>query len=342
MTRVIVFLATCLFPFYNCAPVHKQIVSDHYDGKKFYNPTLAKQFSPGLSDIIRMMREGRPKWPEKVATNGIHKLDEDLGTDGISLTFVNHATFLIQLPGINILTDPVWAKRVSPVSWFGPMRVRTPGIKMEELPVIHLVIISHNHYDHLDLETLKKLGKRFSPKVLVPVGDKALVESVGIKDVQELDWWESVQLNPDTRITFTPAQHSSRRGLLDKDRSLWGSYFIQSNKHSVYFGGDAGYSTHYKEIKKRLGAPEFALLGIGVYEPNWFMKPMHMNPAEAVAAYMDLDAKLGIGMHFGTFQLASEEYDQPQKELKAALEKMKISQDRFITLQEGETKYIGR
>lgn len=341
MTRVLLkmmFLGTCLFTITDSTSVHKAMLSDHYDGKKFFNPTLVKQFSPGLSDVFRMTREGRPRWPKKMTSNGSPKLDENLGIDGISLTFVNHATFLIQLPGINILTDPVWAKRVSPISWFGPKRIRSAGVKMEELPIIHFVIISHNHYDHLDLETLKELEKRFSPKFLVPYGDKSLLESAGIKNVQELDWWESVQANTETSITFTPAQHSSRRGLFDKDRSLWGSYYIQSKKHSVYFGGDAGYSTHFKNIKNCLGAPEIALLGIGAYEPNWFMKPMHMNPEEAVTAYLDLDAKVGIGMHFGTFQLASEEYDQPLRELNIAIQKLKISQERFITLQEGETK----
>lgn len=314
------------------------MISDHFNGQKFYNPTLGKQFSPGFSEVFRMIREGRAKWPEHVENRVFSRLNEKLEIDDISLTFVNHATFLIRLPQLNILTDPVWSKRVSPISWIGPKRVRAPGINFEDLPKIDVIVISHNHYDHLDIETLKKLNKRFSPKVLVPLGDKALIESIGIKNVQELDWWDSVQIDPDTRITFAPTQHSSQRGLFDRDRSLWGSYYIKHGRRSVYFGGDAGYSTHYAEIKKRLGSPEFALLGIGAYLPRWFMAPVHMDPAEAVIAYKDLGAKLGIGMHFGTFQQSSEGFDQPQKDLKEALNKEMLSQDCFIILQEGETK----
>lgn len=328
----------CLFQFLNCASGIERKISDHFNGKRFYNPTLAEQFSPSISDVFRMATEGRPQWPENVENRGIPHLNEKLGTNDIGLTFVNHATFLIQLPGLNILTDPVWSDRVGPISWFGEKRVRAPGVKLEELPKIDIIVISHNHYDHLDIETFKKLNERFSPKILVPVGDKALIESISVKNVHELDWWESVQINPNTRITFTPSQHSSRRGIFDLDQSLWGSYFIQHGGRGIYFDGDAGYSTHFAEIKKRFGCPDIALLGIGAYLPRWFMKPLHMNPDEAVVAHKDLGAKISIGMHFGTFQLAAEAFDQPQKDLKEALEKEGLSQDSFIILHEGETK----
>ncbi|MBZ9791639.1 MBL fold metallo-hydrolase [Rhizobium sp. 3T7] len=317
-------------------------MSDHFDGKKFFNPTLAEQFSPGFSDVLTMMREGRAKWPEAVENHGIARLHEKLEADDMALTFVNHATFLIQLPGLNILTDPVWSNRASPVSWVGPKRVRAPGIKLEDLPKVDVIVISHNHYDHLDIKTLKKLNELFSPRVIVPIGDKALVESIGIKNVQELDWWETVEINADIQITFTPTQHSSARILFDKDRSLWGSYFIKNRGRSVYFGGDSGYSTHYTEIKTRLGAPDIALLGIGSYAPRGFMKPVHMDPAEAVTAHKDLGAKLSIGMHFGTFQLAAEAFDEPQANLKEALEEQGLAQDNFITLHEGETRIYKR
>jgi L-ascorbate metabolism protein UlaG (beta-lactamase superfamily) len=328
----------CLLPFLGCTSAPERKSSDHFNGRKFYNPTLTGPFDPAFSDVFRMLREARGKWPEDVENIGVPRLNEKLGPDDIGLTFVNHATFLLQLPGLNILTDPVWSNRVSPISWIGPKRVRAPGVKLEELPDIDVIVISHNHYDHLDTETLKKLNARFSPKVIVPIGDKALIESIGIKDVHELDWWDAVEIHPGTQIIFTPTQHSSARGLFDRDRSLWGSYFIRHGGRSVYFGGDAGYSTHYTEIGKRLGPPDIALLGIGAYAPRWFMKPIHMEPAEAVSAHKDLGAKLSIGMHFGTFQLASEAFDQPLADLKKALEKERVSPDRFITLHEGETR----
>ncbi len=316
-------------------------MSDHFDGKKFFNPTLAEQFSPGFSDVFEMMKEGRAKWPQTVENRGIPKLNENLGPDAVALTFVNHATFLVQLPGLNILTDPVWSMRASPISWVGPKRVRAPGIKLEDLPKIDVIVISHNHYDHLDTKTLKKLNELFSPRVIVPVGDKGLIESIGIKNVQELDWWESVEIKDDIQITFAPTQHSSARGLFDRDRSLWGSYFVQNTKRSVYFGGDAGYSTHYAEIKNRLGSPDIALLGIGSYAPRGFMRPVHMDPAEAVIAHKDLGAKSSIGMHFGTFQLSAEAFEEPEVKLKEALKDQGLPQDTFITLHEGETKIYG-
>ncbi|WP_293908281.1 MBL fold metallo-hydrolase [Sphingobacterium sp. UBA5670] len=315
-------------------------LSDHFNGRKFFNPTLEKQISPGISDVIKMMREEREKWPKYVEDCGIPNLNEKLGEDDVAITFVNHATFLIQFQNINILTDPVWANCASPVQWFGPKRVRPCGVALNDLPKIDLILLSHNHYDHLDVDTLKILNERFSPKVFAALGDKKLLNRIGFSDVEEFDWWDSIKISRNTEITFAPTQHSSGRSLFDRDKSLWGSYYIQHENRSIYFGGDSGYSTHYKEISKRLGSPEFALLGIGSYAPNWFMKAIHTNPGEAVTAYQDLGAKLGIGMHYGTFQLSSEGYDQPQRDLQTALEERGLSKDHFITLPEGETRFF--
>jgi L-ascorbate metabolism protein UlaG (beta-lactamase superfamily) len=251
---------------------------------------------------------------------------------------VNHATLLIQTQDINILTDPIWSKRASPLSFIGPGRARLPGVKFDDLPYIDLVVISHNHYDHLDRKTLKRLHERFAPKVLVAVGDKKLVQSTGMTDVQELDWWESVEIRPGITVTFTPTQHFSARGLFDRQKSLWGSYMIQNQGRRIYFGGDAAYSTHYAEIRKRLGAPDIALLPIGAYKPRFFMKPLHMDPAEAVEAHVDLRSTQSIAMHFGTFQMSSEGIEQPLTDLRAALLKKGVSEERFVALHEGETR----
>ena len=323
---------------FGCESDRKPKESDHFDGNKFYNPTLDEQFSPSFSDIFRMMREGRPNWPSEIANTSTPNLNAKLDVEDISLTFINHATFLIQLPGLNILTDPVWSERVSPVSWFGPKRVRNPGLGLDELPPIDLILISHNHYDHLDIETLKELKKRFNPLVLTPFGDKKLIESIGISNVQEFDWWESIAINQNVEVTFTPTQHSSARTLFDRDKSLWGSYFIRFKSRSIYFGGDAGYSSHFTEIRQRLGSTDIALLGIGAYSPRFFMQAIHMDPAEAVLAHKDLDAKQSIGMHFGTFQLASEAFDEPITELASSLKTAGVEHSEFITLKEGETR----
>jgi L-ascorbate metabolism protein UlaG (beta-lactamase superfamily) len=317
-------------------------LSDHFDGEKFFNPTLPQPGSgPSFSSIIKMLRLKRSKWPVFVENKAVPRVNEKLAAGGISVTFINHATFLIQLPGLNILTDPVWSNRASPVQWAGPKRVRKPGIAFDELPDIDLILISHNHYDHFDKKTLKKLSRKFNPVVLVAAGDKRLARSTGFKNVHEFDWWEEIQLSPDLKITFAPAQHFSSRSLWDRNRSLWGSYMVSYCGQLIYFGGDAGYCGHFSEIKKRLGAPDLALLGIGAYEPRWFMKNMHMNPAEAVKAHLDLGAKNSVGMHYGTFQLSFEAHDQPLIDLKAAIENEGVPQDSFVTLFEGETRIFG-
>ncbi|SOC16251.1 L-ascorbate metabolism protein UlaG (beta-lactamase superfamily) [Rhodobacter sp. JA431] len=317
-------------------------LSDHFDGERFINPTLEDQVRPGLRDVFGMISEGRPSWPDKVANTATPRLDHDLGVNGMAVTFVNHATFLIQLPGLTILTDPVWSDRVSPVSWFGPKRVRAPGIDFDALPEVDVVLISHNHYDHLDLPTLRKLNARFSPQFYVPLGNRTLLHEAGIMAVTELDWWQDVVAASGVRIVLTPAQHSSGRGLRDRDRSLWGSYYITRGSRSLFFGGDSGYSSQFTEIRETLGAPEVALLGMGAYEPRWFMKPLHMNPVEALMAHRDLRAGYSIGMHFGTFQLASEEFQEPVEDLARALAEDPAHAERFVIMREGDVRLFPR
>ena len=313
-------------------------LSDHFDGKRFFNPTLAKGSFPRFSSVLKMIFEKRSPWPVSVENTGRPRLHEKPGAHDVAVTFVNHSTFLIQMNGVNILTDPIWSKRASPFRWLGPARVRKPGIEFSDLPEIHIVLISHNHYDHLDIDTLKALSKRFDPVVLVAAGDKRLVESTGFNRVFEFDWWEKIQIYPGFEMTFTPAQHFSARSLFDRRCSLWGGYMITMADQRIYFGGDSGYSSHFAEIKRRLGSPDIAFLGIGAYEPRWFMKPMHMNPMEAVKAHNDLGSAQSIGMHFGTFHMSAESIDQPLADLKSALLNEGIPENRFVTLHEGESR----
>ena len=312
-------------------------VSDHFDGQRFLNPTLPKGFAPTVSSALGMMFEKRSRWPAMVK-NAAVPLRVMCGVNDVAITFVNHATFLIQYRGLNILTDPIWSLRASPFQWLGPKRVREPGISIDELPRIDVILISHNHYDHLDVDTLRSLQQKFSPVVLVAAGDRELVRSIGFADVHEFDWWESFEVRPGCKVTFAPTQHFSARGLRDRQKSLWGSYLIQQGDRRVYFGGDSGYSTHFADIRRRLGPPDIALLGIGAYEPRWFMRPMHMNPAEAVQAHQDLGAKQSIGMHHGTFQMSHEAIERPLQDLAAAIEAAGIAETSFITLREGETR----
>jgi L-ascorbate metabolism protein UlaG (beta-lactamase superfamily) len=316
----------------------RKSVSDHFDGERFFNPTLPNDFAPSRGSTLKMFRESRTRWPKWVENKETPRLNESLRAGDVAITFVNHVTFLIQIDGVTILTDPVWSERVSPFRWIGPKRVREPGVPFEDLPPIDVVLLSHNHYDHLDVATLRRLRQRCAPTVFVAHGDARLVTPLGFTKVHELDWWDGVQLNDVLKITFVPAQHFSARGLFDRRKSLWGGYVIEYQGRRIYFGGDSGYSTHFSDIKARLGSPDIAMLGIGAYEPRWFMEPIHMNPAEAVRAHCDLGAKQSIGMHFGTFQLTTEAIDEPKEHLVHALSQTGIPENEFIVLDEGETR----
>lgn len=312
--------------------------SEHFNGKRFVNPTLQTQFKPTFYNFIKMMSHKRAKWPKHVENKGTPQLNHPLTNNDFAITFINHATFLIQTEQINILTDPVWSKRASPVSWAGPKRVRKPGVDLDNLPKIDLILISHNHYDHLDKKTLKKIATKHSPIILVPIGEKKRLKSWGIKHITELNWWDQQTISPIVQITFTPSQHASARSIFNRDKTLWGSYFIKIQNRTIYYGADSGYSPHFSEISKRLSPPDVAILSIGAYLPQFFMQPIHTSPAEAVLAHKDLRAKQSIAMHYGTFQMSAEAMDQPIIDLQKARKNEGITPQEFITLHEGETK----
>lgn len=312
-------------------------ISDHYDGSRFFNP-WKPDMDKGFGTLLKWQFTAEKKsWPAHRPV--IHKpqLKHPLDSQQWALSFVNHSTYLIQSQKHNILTDPVWSERASPVSFAGPKRIHEPGIDFETLPQIHVVLLSHNHYDHLDLRTLKKLYERFKPLILVPLGDKKLLESEGIRNVKEMDWWESTKID-DLEIHFTPAQHWSSRGLFDRRKSLWGSYFLKDPQKTLYFGGDTGFGPHFLEIHKRFGAPKLALLPIGAYEPRWFMKEAHMNPNDAVNAHKVLCAEFSAALHFGTFQLTDEGIDDPKQDLEFALDSNSLPKSTFWVPEPGQTR----
>jgi L-ascorbate metabolism protein UlaG (beta-lactamase superfamily) len=219
----------------------------------------------------------------------------------------------------------------------GPKRVRRPGLEIDELPPIHIILISHNHYDHMDLPALKKLAKKHRSLVVVPLGNSAIVVRQGFSNVVELDWWESHKVDNKTEIHLIPAKHWSGRGLADRDRALWAGFYVNHQNQSILFAGDSGYDTHFKEVAKRLGPAQVAILPIGAYEPRWFMREQHMNPSEAVQAHIDLKARFSIGMHFGCFKLTNEGIDDPVQALAAARLHFGISDSAFQAPETGET-----
>ncbi len=303
--------------------------SDHFDGKHFFNPGHDDKNS--FFDLLKWQFTSRPaKWPENVSNKDYPAPILPEGKKA-TFTFINHATFLIQTPQVTFLTDPVFSERVSPVKFAGPKRARLPGVSLDKLPAIDVVIISHNHYDHMDLESLKAIDLKFHPLFIVPLGNREFLLKEGLQNVVELDWWKDQQVK-NTLITFTPSLHWSSRSLWDKYETLWGSFFISIDGFKFYFGGDSGYADHFRDIKMRLGAPDVALLPIGAYGPRWFMKKHHMNPAEAIMAHKDLEAGTSFGMHFGTFQMTDEGIDDPVKALQKSLGEIK----NFQVLDQGE------
>jgi L-ascorbate metabolism protein UlaG (beta-lactamase superfamily) len=256
------------------------------------------------------------------------------------VTFVNHATVLIQQDGLNVLTDPIWSRRASPFSWIGPPRHRPPGLRFEDLPPIDVVVVSHAHYDHLDLPTLKRLQQAHRPRFFVGLGVKEVLARAGIAPVTELDWWQSETLSPTVELRAVPAQHFANRGLFDRDRILWVGWVVKGPAGLAYFAGDSGAGPHFQEIRQRLGPVRLAVLPIGAYLPRWFMRRVHQSPAEAVAAADALGASTSVGIHFGTFALADDGQDEPPAALAAALSSRPTTPPRFWVLGFGEGRPV--
>jgi L-ascorbate metabolism protein UlaG (beta-lactamase superfamily) len=322
-------------------------ISDHFDGQLFFNPeptirnATGKRF--GLLSIIRARLKRDPEtwsqWPKHVENRAYPKPEGPVPASNVDVTFIGHSSFLLRLAGQTVLTDPVFSKRCSPVSFAGPARVRAPGLAIADLPRVDLVVLSHNHYDHCDLASLRKLRRRFPDMhIVTTLGNAGYLASKRIQGATELDWWQSTEVDG-TRITLTPARHFAARSLSDRNHTLWGGMMIEPNGGPrIYFAGDSGYTKFFKDISERLGAPDLALLPIGAYEPRWFMGPVHMNPQDAVQAFADLGAKRAIGMHFGTFQLTAEAIDAPERDLAAAKQTAGLAEDAFVTLDFGETR----
>jgi L-ascorbate metabolism protein UlaG (beta-lactamase superfamily) len=311
------------------APRYRGPITDHFDGSRFHN------LNPGWQSeraFLKWMLNRQPgfwhRWldapygpppPERVAD--------------LRVTFINHSTTLLQLNGFNILTDPVWSERVSPVTFTGPRRHRPPGIRFEDLPHIDCVLVSHNHYDHLDVATLARLQREHGPRIFTPLGNAALMRRHGIERAIELDWWESVD-----GISCVPSQHFSARGLSDRNRNLWSGFVIASPAGNVYFPGDTGWGDHFGEIARRFPPIRLALLPIGAYLPRWFMRPVHIDPAEAVQAHHALRAHTSVAIHYGCFRLGDDGQFEPVQDLEDAI--AMNGHPRFWILEHGEGRDV--
>lgn len=301
--------------WYFSAPAYEGPVSDHFDGKRFHNKTTRPN---GFGNFLKWMVSRKPgTWSELRENKAYPSPEARVQGERYRVTFINHATFLIQIDGLNILTDPIWSERCSPVSFFGPKRVRAPGVAFDDLPRIDVVLISHNHYDHLDLDTLKKLWLRDKPRIIAGLGNEAFLKKHGIAS-NDLDWWEELSLGSGRKLYAVPAQHFSNRGLNDRNKTLWIGFVIEAPGAKIYFAGDTGFGEHFQNIRDRFGPIDLALLPIGAFIPTWFMHFVHISPEEALKAAAILEAQQSIGMHFGTFRLADDAEDEPLRELARA------------------------
>jgi L-ascorbate metabolism protein UlaG (beta-lactamase superfamily) len=331
---VVIFLVIILFGWIFSAPVYQGPVSDHFDGKKFHNPGGIQP--PGFSSLFKWMRNReKGEWKElKDIPPGPPPAEKTNG-DSIVVTFVNHSTFLIQTLGLNFLTDPVWGERASPVSFAGPKRMRPPGIRSEDLPKIDIILLTHNHYDHLDIQTLKKLSAQFNPKIFCPLGVGLYLSKKGIRNVTEMDWWDETEIEQGLSVICTPAQHFSGRGMFDRDRTLWCGFAIKTDKGSIYYSGDTGFGDFFKEIEQRISPIRLSFLPIGAFKPKWFMSSIHTSPTDAVRIHQILKSPQSIGMHFGTFPLADDGMNEPGETLKQVMKSVGIPVGEFLVPEEG-------
>ena len=341
---LLVLLALGLFALNRHFSVHHYTgpSTDHFVDGRFVNQVPLP--AHGLGEFLRWRRERKASsWagyspaPPTPAVPDARVLAGDL-----RVTFVGHASVLIQTAGLNILTDPIWSERASPVSWAGPRRHVAPGVSFEALPPIDAVLISHNHYDHLDLRTLRDLAAAHAPAVFLPLGNTALLEQHDIPGGRDLDWWQTVPLSADVSLTCVPARHFSGRALDDRMATLWAGFVLETPGGAVYFAGDTGFGPHFEQLRERFGPPRLALLPIGAYLPSWFMRPVHVDPREAVEAHLVLGAGTSVGIHFGCFELADDGPLQPVEDLRVAREALGLDATRFRTLAAGEVLDVPR
>ena len=294
-------------------------LSDHFDGTRFFNPGLLPS-DKSLLDVLRWRLGGhRARWPKTVPARSGLKPDEVVS--GLQLTCIGHASLLLQAAGVNLLSDPVWSERASPFLRVGPRRHNAPAVAMRDLPQIHAILVSHNHYDHMDLETLKALWQRDRPRVLTLLGNDTIIRTAACEiDVTAGDWWDSFALPGEITATVVPSYHWSSRRLGDRRMALWGGFYLDTPHGGIYLAGDTAYrdAAIFLEIKARCGSPVVAALPIGAYAPRWFMNTKHANPEEAIRIAQNCGAQYVLGIHSNTFPLTDEPHDEPAKRFRAA------------------------
>ena len=313
-----------------------------HDGKRYR--LEAHRGEAGFMDLMRWRFNGeRARWPARVENRPYPPPPERVTGEEIKATWIGHSTVLLQTAGLNILTDPFLSERASPVSFAGPRRVRPPALTPDRLPPIDVILLSHNHYDHMDLPALRAIAGRHAPHVVTPHGNARWIRRAAPSfRIDELRWGQSIGVGA-AEIHLTPALHWSKRGLFDANTALWGAFVIATPGGAIYFAGDTGFGTGstFADVQRSFGAPRLSLIPIGAYEPRWFMHPQHMNPEEAVKAHLALGSGTSLAIHHGTLQLTDEAIDAPVKALADALVQHTVDPRRFLVPDAGEVVTIG-
>ncbi|MFL6805373.1 MAG: MBL fold metallo-hydrolase [Xanthobacteraceae bacterium] len=320
------------------ARYYEGALSDHFDGLRFVDPHgMAPK---GIPDLLRWWTaRGRITWSDWVPSPYADEPPARIDGRTLRMSFIGHASLLVQTAGLNILIDPVWSDRVSPIDFVGPKRVNAPGIAFDALPKIDVVLISHNHYDHLDMATLSRLVATHRPRIITPLGNDTVMRAQDPAIAAEAyDWGDRVALGNGVEVTLAPMRHWSARGVLDRNKALWAAFIIATPAGRIYHVADSGYGDgfRFREASALYGPFRLAILPIGAYEPRWFMRDQHMNPEESVKAFADCGAELALAHHHGTFQLTDEAIEAPVEALAATLAHSGIAAERFRTLKPGQ------
>lgn len=313
-------------------------VTDHFDGVRFFLPGQTRDKTQAEMWKWRADSSGKQPWPAHWPSPFQDRPPPRIEGRELRVTLIGHASFLIQTAGLNILVDPVFSQRASPFAFVGPKRVNAPGISIAHLPKIDWVLITHNHYDHMDVDSLRSIAAGHGCRILTPLGNDVILAAADVKaETVVRDWWGQVALSDTVQAHIIPAKHWSARGLMDRRHALWGGFVLETPAGIVHIVGDTGYHQPlFTKVRERFGPPRLSLIPIGAYEPRWFMKDQHIGPDEAVQAFVDCGARDAIGCHWGTFQLTDEAIDRPPQELALELEKRNIAPGRFQAFRPGQ------
>jgi L-ascorbate metabolism protein UlaG (beta-lactamase superfamily) len=340
---VLLFLAVALCFAPTVAPpfldriYYRGAATDHFDGARFFNPDAEPQRPGRPGGFMNRFASSneRAVWPDHVPVSPTVP-PRRVDGQAMRVTWIGHATVLVQTHGLNILTDPIWSDRASPVSFAGPLRVRAPGVRFEDLPKIDLVLVSHNHYDHMDLPTLRRLWERDRPVIVTSLGNEVIIRRGGAEAVAR-DWGGRVRLGDDVEVIVERNHHWSSRWFTDRNRALWSAFTVRLPGGNIFFAGDTGWGdgAWVREVAGH-GPYRLAIIPIGAYEPRDFMRTHHVNPEEAMAMFEALRPERAIGIHWGTFQLTFEPIDEPRQRLAALRRARGIAPDRFVAVEAGQ------